>query len=418
MVVDYPSFELDYWPSFDHNITRGTPVALVFADIMGVIKASTTSRRLLAPLSRQEYVTRSSRLAPAFVSESDRSRVYDIFEAYEASELERGQVDNVDCVIKVLKAIRGKPSLQKLLRSCFDEVYIDEVQDQRMLDIELFLSFVKDGRGFHFAGDTAQAISQESTFRFADVKTLFYEYFTAASVSTNQAELAQPTMFALSRNYRSHKGILALASLVMSWLWKGFPDTIDKLEPEIGQLSGPKPVLLLGYDTNVLTSSNVGIEKSAKSTADFGAEQVILVHDAAAKVKVQSEIGDVALILTILQSKGMEFDDVVLWNFFTDCPYPSGVRILDTLMADKPGAFDPRKHVRMCSILKSLYVAVTRPRIQLFIIKSSDRDLAVVERNLSKHVPEPLVDVTRPGNANFVHKLRLMRPGNLADPHK
>ena len=37
----------------------------------------------------------------------------------------------------------------------------------------------------------------------------------------NQAQLAQPTMFALSKNYRSHQGILALASQVMDWLWKG-----------------------------------------------------------------------------------------------------------------------------------------------------------------------------------------------------
>ena len=34
------------------------------------------------------------------------------------------------------------------------------------------------------------------------------------------------------------------------------------------------------------------------------------------------------MILTILESKGMEFDDVILWNFFSDCPDPAGVRSL------------------------------------------------------------------------------------------
>lgn len=71
------------------------------------------------------------------------------------------------------------------------------------------------------AGDTAQAISQESTFRFADIKALFYDHFIRLSNATNQAQLAQPTMFALSKNYRSHQGILALASQIMDWLWKG-----------------------------------------------------------------------------------------------------------------------------------------------------------------------------------------------------
>ena len=28
-------------------------------------------------------------------------------------------------------------------------------------------------------------------------------------------------MFALKKNYRSHQGILSLASQVMHWLWKG-----------------------------------------------------------------------------------------------------------------------------------------------------------------------------------------------------
>jgi hypothetical protein len=105
--------------------------------------------------------------------------------------------------------------------------------------MELLLTIIKDGRGFHLgeflfssyllpgahfnpsAGDTAQSISQDSTFRFPVIKALFYEHFAATSASANQAQLARPTLFALSKNYRSHQGILALASLVMEMLWNG-----------------------------------------------------------------------------------------------------------------------------------------------------------------------------------------------------
>ena len=98
-------------------------------------------------------------------------------------------------------------------------------------------------------------------------------------------------------------------------------------------------------EPSVLISSNVG-QGNASGTAEFGAEQVILVHDDAAKAKLQAEVGDIALILTILQSKGMEFDDVVLWNFFTDCPYPAGLRSLDTLGGkEATTTFDARKHL-------------------------------------------------------------------------
>jgi hypothetical protein len=43
---------------------------------------------------------------------------------------------------------------------------------------------------------------------------------------------------------------------------------------------------------------------------------------------VLEENGDVALVLTILESKGMEFNDVLLLDFFTSSPCPSGLRNL------------------------------------------------------------------------------------------
>lgn len=76
------------------------------------------------------------------------------------------------------------------------------------------------------AGDTAQAISQDSTFRFADIKALLYDHFAAAGAAANQKEIVQATMFTLSKNYRSHQGILALASQVMAMLWKGISSSL------------------------------------------------------------------------------------------------------------------------------------------------------------------------------------------------
>jgi hypothetical protein len=65
---------------------------------------------------------------------------------------------------------------------------------------------------------------------------------------------------------------------------------------------------------------------------DFGAEQVILVRDDIVKKRVQSEIGETALVLTILESKGMEFDDVFLIDFFTSSPCASSLRKLGDIL--------------------------------------------------------------------------------------
>lgn len=73
----------------------------------------------------------------------------------------------------------------------------------------------------NLAGDTAQCISMDSTFRFAEIKELFYRRYAFLSQATKQEGLAKPRIFALTKNYRSHQGILKLASLVMRLLWTG-----------------------------------------------------------------------------------------------------------------------------------------------------------------------------------------------------
>lgn len=416
-LVDSQAFKFDYWPHFSRALTKDLQAQLVFAEIMGVIKGSTSSRETLEPLRREEYLTTSCRLAPTFVLETERSRVYEVFKMYEKSKTELRGMDYVDRVVKLLKAVRQDSSLNQLLRSAFDEVYIDEIQDQRCLDIELLLRFIRDGRGFHFAGDTAQAISQDSSFRFSDIKALFYEHFAAASAATHQDEISRPEMFTLSKNYRSHEGILALASLIMGMMWKGFPETVDKLEPEIGNLNGPKPVLFRGVGFDIFRSGDVGHTPLSAGTADFGAEQVILVRDTRMKTRLQDQIGDVALVLTVLESKGMEFDDVILWNFFTECPDQAGLRSLETLEKE-PAMFDARRHSGMCSELKNLYVAITRARVQLFIMESSESTATTILKFLGNDLSNSLMHVTSPTHEDFTMRLEMLRPGTSLDPRQ
>lgn len=47
-----------------------------------------------------------------------------------------------------------------------------------------------------------------------------------------------------------------------------------------------------------------------------------------------------------------------------------------------------------------LYVAITRARIQLFLFESDETAVASVIKLLTQDVPEPLVEVTRPNDAN------------------
>jgi len=406
--IDFQSFRLDYWPRFPAALVRNLPTELAFAEIMGVIKGSISSRATLKPLSRKEYLELSSRVAPTFTLESEKSRVYDVFEKYHALKLRRQELDGVDRVIKLIRAVRENQRLKNYLEVAFNEIYIDEVQDLRCLDIELLLSIINEGRAFHFAGDTAQTISQDSHFRFQDIKALFYDHFAAAASLMNQPELARPQLFMLAKNYRSHQGILGLASLVMEMLWNGFPETVDKLEPEVGQIHGPIPVFFLSCNVQMLASSDTRSADQPKQTLDFGAEQAIIVRDQSTKARLQAELKGKALVLTVLQSKGMEFEDVFLWKFFTDSPYPSGWRCLDTLKT-KSGNFDSTKHAGMCSELKQFYVVITRARIRLSIIESEEVLAARVADLLKQDVSSPLVEVTTSSDPDFLKELISLR---------
>ena len=419
-LIDFYAFKLDYWPRLPAQLTQNVTIELVFAEIMGTIKGSGSSKDSLAPLTRDEYLNRSIQKAPTFALEKERSRVYEIFEKYESLKVQRGDVDYVDRIVKILYSLKKDSILSHRLRTSFDEIYVDEVQDQRCLDIELLLSIIQDPRGLHVAGDTAQAISQDATFRFADIKSLIYEHFNAASSSMNQSELARPITFSLCKNYRSHQGILSLASLIMDMLWRGFPETIDKLNPEVGQLGGPIPLLFLGCGSEILLTNNVGLVDITTSTMDFGAEQVILVRDEHAKVNLQNSIGDAALILTILQSKGMEFDDVILWDFFTmlgsECP--GGLRHLHELLEGAKGVFDVKQYAKVCSELKHLYVAITRARKLLLLVESSETACVPVVELLTREVPKPLIEIARPRDADFVDKLKAFQTDDATDPYQ
>lgn len=415
-LVDFETFSTVYWPRLPSHVTKKLPVALVFAEIMGVIKGSTASRKLLSPLSRSEYLKRSSRLAPTFALDSDRSALYDFYEAYESYKERHSGIDYVDRVIYVLKAIRKDERLRETLSKAFDEIFIDEVQDHRVLDIEMLLDIVKDSRGFHFAGDTAQTISQDSTFRFQDIKSLMYEHFAAASSYTGQSDLAKPKMFELAKNYRSHQGIVEFASFVMKLLWKGFPDTVDKLEPESAQLNGPKPVLFLDCGIEILVSDEAGNVKLTNRPAEFGAEQVVLVRDEKNKEQLHETLGNSVLILTILQAKGMEFNDVILWDFFSRSSYPTALRYWRQLISDDQSSFDTHKHGGICSDLKHLYVAATRARIRFFLIESSESVVRPIIKLLTDDVSKPLIELIRPNHPKFAEKVLELRPDVSSDP--
>ncbi|RPB01641.1 P-loop containing nucleoside triphosphate hydrolase protein [Choiromyces venosus 120613-1] len=338
--IDFMKFNLEYWEPLSAKLKRGIPADLVFLEIMGVIKGLIVAATDFEPLSREEYLGVRWRMAPYFATERDRAAVYDIYEWYERAKKKRGDIDQADRIIKVMKALEAFRSsgiledkrFERNIRRMLDEIYVDEVQDQRTSEIGMLLTLVKFPWGIHFAGDTAQCISKDALFRFANAKSLFF---------TNFNGIITPTVLPLAHNFRSHKGILRVASLVMELLYNGFPELVDKLPPEIGDIPGPKPTLYIGNNIIDILKPGEGMEAPPRPDApdresgEYGGVRVILVRDEETRDKLRGELGRSSFVLTILQSKGMEFDDVLLYDLLSTSPYSHKLDILEELFKRK-----------------------------------------------------------------------------------
>lgn len=120
-MVDFLLFNAAYWQKSTSLSRAGFEPDLVFAEILGIIKGTTSYIAGFHPLTRDDYRAMSSRLAPTFATEANRDRMYDIYEAYETKKKRNGDYDAIDRVKVVLDKLTGN----SVLNGLFEEVYVD-----------------------------------------------------------------------------------------------------------------------------------------------------------------------------------------------------------------------------------------------------------------------------------------------------
>lgn len=124
-MVDFTVFKAAYWQQFPTHLKAGLAPDLVFTEIMGVIKGAASLPTGFKPLSREEYRSKSSRLAPTFAKEGDRDRVYNVFEHYENKKKQNRDYDGIDRVKVILSELATNTTLKRRLEELFEEIYVD-----------------------------------------------------------------------------------------------------------------------------------------------------------------------------------------------------------------------------------------------------------------------------------------------------
>jgi superfamily I DNA/RNA helicase len=408
--MDFPKF-IKLWKRKLRPSRLSLDSAIVWREIKSFIKGSIISLHIgegenRSPqdryLSLEEYLAlgrKESRL-----DETQRREAYEIFLRYEKLKKEFGFYDEGDLVHNIAKrvsvlsrndiealAVTGitQEATQGVSLLPVDSLFCDEVQDFTQSELYILAKLCRDPNNLFLAGDTAQSISQGVDFRFTDVRQIFYNHFGGT----------EPDLLKLAFNYRSHAGVLRLAACVVELMYHFFGNSLDKLPPDLGLFNGPKPVIMDVANTEELVLMLDG-SKRETSRIEFGAHQVVIVRSEEAKKSLPEEFGvDPDWVMTVQESKGLEFDDVLLYNFFSDSPAEDLWRVVSNYTEDDIKAyysdatvagsgiqkydwdspllkdtrhldFDVNSHKILEVELKMLYTAITRARVNVFIAET------------------------------------------------
>jgi superfamily I DNA/RNA helicase len=315
--INYDRFSSSYWPHFNTQLTKNLDSSRVFTEIISHIKGGPQAlEEGDGKLSGEDYVLLSDSRVSS-LNRHEREIVYEVFQNYEKMKVKNGDFDVADLVIDLHRRLRD----ERYEGDEIDFVYVDEVQDLTLNQIALFKYICKNvEEGFVFSGDTAQTIAMGIDFRFEDIRSLFYKKFLLESKSCGHDKRKEKgkisNIFQLSQNFRTHNGVLKLSQSVIELLYHFFPQSIDVLQPETSLINGEAPILLgSGNKQNTICAIFGNSGKAERSFVGFGAEQVILVRDDHVRKEITEYVGKQALVLTIVECKGLEFQVVIIHNY-------------------------------------------------------------------------------------------------------
>lgn len=240
-----------------------------------------------------------------------------MYEEYKKWKETTGSYDLNDLYMHIHKSYE----IDMVAGNLIDFLYLDEIQD---IPIHLLNYLRRFGtKYFYFSGDNAQNITKGVTFKFKDLATTYNSY---------KRNKLMTEFHALTVNYRSHQQILELGNNIIFLLKMLFPQMLEYLPPEESYTQGPKPVLLplgckeidlidfMKANMNLKEQSDVSEMQDTKTVTQkfrFANSQVFITRDFKSKQSLLEKYPG-CIALTILEAKGMEFDDIILYNYFTD----------------------------------------------------------------------------------------------------
>ncbi|KAG9396849.1 UvrD-like DNA helicase ATP-binding domain [Carpediemonas membranifera] len=292
----------------------GVNVSQVYKELMSTVFGSVASLKVGIPAASYIYDHRTSN-----ISRQDAVFIRAIAVSYMTLKNVMQLYDINDVITYIYRQIishgyHGTP---------VHSFVVDEAQDSPITLVQLLTQVCGSNMAsIVVAGDTAQAIADGIEFRFKDVE----EAANRIAVDGKPVSVVD-----LDVNYRSTSKVCELGNHLIN-LMKLYPKSIDMTEELSFKRSGSGAAVFFEHASHadldeLLTRSKR--ELAAKGSI-FGAKQAVIVRSYA---DVPPEL-ERSLVLTVEDAKGLEFDDVLLYNFFTDSPVEAEWHYFTLLFAD------------------------------------------------------------------------------------
>ena len=282
-------------------------------------------------LTLREYEGLGHKRAPNFPF--DRRDIHRIAEYYQERLEAAAGYDEIDLTRAALQYLEQHGDEFR-----YDLVVCDEVQDFTDMQLALLFRLAGDPRRTVLTGDPKQIINP-SGFRWEEVRARYYE-----------RGLPVPEVINLSINFRSVGNIVSLANSLLL-LKRALIGLASGEITERWTFRGRPPLLVEGLAERELLGT----------IPQGGAGQVVLVRTERERDRLRGAL-QTELVFTINESKGLEFDAVLLWRFSATEGSPA---IWRRIAADRVRGAADTPHIR--HELNLLYVAVTRARNTLVI---------------------------------------------------
>ena len=316
----------------------------------------------------EKYLSFSRDRVP--LSDEKRRGLYDLFRHYTFFLEEHEMWDDCDRNVDMLLRSRMDPTKGYSGRDDmpYSKVYVDEIQDSTQAEILLFfLAVGNNPKAMFFAGDPAQAIVEGVSFRFEEIRSILY----ATRNADKNEEIAK--VQTMKRNFRSHSGILKCAAEVLSLLFSMFPASFRVIAKDEGLCKGPRPEFIRDYMHRSSSLLKEILSRNDKYTLLCHEDE--LCADGFSPDCSFSDCIDASNmpdVCTIRDSKGMEYDRVIIVNFFYRLPASDQKQWKRRLRHDSSLPEQEEHFPQMETQLKLLYTAITRCCQNLIFVETKE----------------------------------------------